>query len=241
MTINRLRELVNEEQLRTPRTVAELMIWMDAVENAIDDDETRHLFRLTKGPNDERIDPCIKVYRDEVFLARVFSESVFNTQDAKIWFPMDGGPADAIVKGWPAEGILTPLQITNAIDGQDDRLRMEMLTAEGSAPGLGPIRRNKATGAIEAVSSAEERSNIVTRQCDLVRSAIRKKVVKSYPLNTWLIVGFDDAIGFRSPWEPQWDCYLPVLRAAVIEMEGSGFRRAYLVGSLTHRYCARIL
>ena len=75
----------------------------------------------------------------------------------------------------------------------------------------------------------------------LISGTIRKKMAKGYPDGTWLLVQFDDGVGFSNTRLTQWENYLPVLRTAILATKDCRFERVYLVGSFANRYCRRIL
>ena len=91
------------------------------------------------------------------------------------------------------------IEVTMADDGEDDYLRMRVLNERGEVSGLGQVSKTgtKKTGltinvAGEMVSQAE----VLIRERKRVSQAIARKLGKSYPPNTLLLLAFDDTMAF---------------------------------------------
>ncbi len=216
--------LITREAIVRPRTREEFFAWvLSVMELGRDNPEERAELRLAAGP--------AKVFRDEVLPFYVFASSHLADPDSTIHFPNDNGPADAI---FDHEGRQIGVQIVQAVDGYDDRLRMEALTRNGSVPGSGPIRRVKSkSGESEIVASSEamNRRDRILRSKKYVSDAIAKKKAKPYPVGTWLLVAFEDHPMFS-------DAERESVRAtAQLELEDSRFERAFLIGRVGPNYC----
>ena len=121
------------DDIRKTRSLAQFRDFYAHVSSAARaSEESRALFRLDSGP--------YKRWRDEVMPLMQFCDALLIPDTAKIQVCADDGPFDAQISGWPADADVTKLEVTRAVDGQNERLRMELLTQQGWAPGAGPIR-----------------------------------------------------------------------------------------------------
>lgn len=231
-----LFETLNFEQLHRPRSYSELVGGMDTIDKLLQSDAAcREEYRLGSGP--------FKVYREEVFPFRVLADQYFCDKAAKFEFPADDGRRDVLVN-WPESNneASNPVEIVNAVDGHDERLRMELLTRERRTPGAGPIRKIKSKGRayrIEAETIAQTQSSIIAKTCKLVADAIEIKADKGlshYPPETWLLVSFDDHVGFESEHD-----YGYITRTAANFARSTNFERVYVVGELHRGFCQQVL
>lgn len=211
-------DLISFDSIRECRTFHELQSWIGQVfEFYFANEERRARFRLDDGP--------FKIFREEVLTVASFLERLGVDENILVGFPADSSELDSIVYGANNE-ILMQLQVVTAVDGYDNRLRMELATATGRAPAFGSIRKDKATKRIvannEAVAAEEELEKLIT----LIDEAIIKKDEKHYPPHTWLLVSFFDSVLI--------DESIPQLIDA-IKSKGyiTQFERIYLVGQST--------
>jgi hypothetical protein len=178
------------DDIRKPRSCSDFLAFVALISRrASSTPEARALFRLESG--------AYKRWRDEVLPLASFCEAENLTGAAVVEIFADDGPVDAQISGWPSPTDAVKVEITRAIDGQDERLRMELLTHSGSAPGAGPIRRVRTNGtnSIDAELEAESHADIVARVAKLACDAIEKKSAKAYPPGTLLLV---DAVEHRA-------------------------------------------
>lgn len=208
--------LVSLDSIRARRTFRDLQSWIGQVfEFYFADEERRARFRLDNSQP-------FKKFREEVLTVAPFLERLGADENLRVMFPADNSPLDSIVYG-TNNVILMQLEVVTAVDGYDNRLRMELATAVGRAPGFGSIKKDKATGRIiahnEAVASDEPLEKLIT----LIDEAIINKDEKSYPPHTWLLVSFFDSALI--------DEAIPQLIDA-IKSKGyaTQFERIYLVG-----------
>ncbi len=181
------------EEIRKPRSWAEFHAFFTTVsDGARANEETKRRFRLESG--------AYKRWRDEVMPLMQFCKAESVADSATIQVFADDGPVDAQISGFPSSADTTTIEITRAIDGQDERLRMELLTEKGSAPGAGPIRRVQLDGVkvIEAELESQSHEDIASRLIRLASDSIIQKGAKKYPPSTWLLV---DAVEFRTATE----------------------------------------
>lgn len=86
------------------------------------------------------------------------------------------------------------IEVTVAGDGEQDYLRMRALNEFGQASGLG--KATKIQKQIIVVDEMLRQSDIVERECANISKAIERKLKKAYPMNTLLLLAFDDTMAF---------------------------------------------
>jgi hypothetical protein len=91
------------------------------------------------------------------------------------------------------------LEVTMAFEGEDDYLRMKALQETGEVAWLSKVIKPKVRKPgwkpiipMEAISQNE----VVLRETEKFKGAIERKVGKSYPVGTMLVIGFDDRMAF---------------------------------------------
>lgn len=91
------------------------------------------------------------------------------------------------------------IEVTMADDGEDDYLRMRVLHEREEVSGLGQVTKTgtKKTGlTIDVAQEMTSQAEILRRERDRVLRAIERKLGKSYPPNTLLLLAFDDTMAF---------------------------------------------
>lgn len=107
--------------------------------------------------------------------------------------PEDDGPYDALIyrgQGSEIESTLS-VQVTY-VHSHEEALRRELLWETGSAPGAGPIHRDKKTGQIVAKSEMIPIELELDKLASDIVALHEKKCRKAYERGTILIVAFDD-------------------------------------------------
>jgi len=89
----------------------------------------------------------------------------------------------------PGGDIARRFQITTAIDGRTEKLRLRQLTRVGHVDGLAKLNTNDE---IPDDVLPSDRYRLIQEMAEYVRGAINRKTAKSYPPGYTLIVGFDD-------------------------------------------------
>lgn len=221
------------EDLRLPRSCDGLERWVANIIKAIpDSDEGREWIRL-----DDRVG---KRLREEVFPFRVFARSVLAGRDVRISFPADNGTCDVLVdlheNGNPRQ---IRIEIVNAINGRDEKLRMEHLTRAGTVSVFGEIEKvklgpGKHNYKIEVQPAAARRDDIVRKSGELVSAVVDRKLRNAYPAGTWLVISFDP-IALPRPEDYE-------LMAAIAQerAKNSKFERVYLVGDSASNFCRQV-
>lgn len=92
------------------------------------------------------------------------------------------------------------IEITQAIDGYDLALRMEVMDRDGFVPLTGPIRkvghRGTLNRAVKATLLMEDLSDRCAKHLSLVEAAVTRKARRQYGENFILLVVVDDYLGF---------------------------------------------
>lgn len=210
-----LSKLITQEKLQTSRNIRDFRRWiLDAQSQFDQTEESRKFARLTKG--------SMQIYRDEVLPVLNLIDRLPIPDDSTIRFPCNG-PFDAeIFTADNAEFAM--IQVVNAVDGQDTRLRMELLTELGHVSAFGEIARDKKSGEICSTGIAVEATEYAAEVASLVKKAIRLKMVKHYPSKTWLLVNFMDSLLREA-------AISSVVSAAKSVIIPSKFKTVFLVGT----------
>lgn len=113
------------------------------------------------------------------------------------------------------------IEVTMADDGEDDYLRMRVLHERGEVSGLGQVTKTgtKRTGlTVNVASEMVSQADVLDREHNRVSQAIARKLGKSYPPNTLLLLAIDDTMAFDrrdniANLEAVLSDYLPQLQA----------------------------
>lgn len=131
------------------------------------------------------------------------------------------------------------IEMTYAKNGQDERLRLEVLTKEGNVNALGEITVSgtKASGrAIKVEDEAVDHTKVRQAALDLVQERLGGKSNKQYGKNHILVVVVDDYLPFQGEEDKGvLMCYTQVALSRLNLNVGA----VYLLGS-SGAYCARV-
>lgn len=184
---------ITTDQIEKKKSPSEIYEWVfSTFDNFITKEEVTSLRMLTYAE--------IKVFVEESYPLAYFCHHFFSEDNSvKINQKVGNQSYDAIVEGCDK---FDYIEITNAINGYDERLRNEELDRTGSVVGAGGIMvtGTKASGnqTITFESIAVSHDGIKEEQKELILKIVRKKSQKEYPDNTMLIVGFPDNISFKT-------------------------------------------
>lgn len=219
-----------ETEMRRERTPEGLLDWIDRLNAEIaSSDEDRKRLRLATGP--------IKLLFEEVRPLALFGRWLAKDHALLTVEPMASKEArcDGIIRSasWDSPQMV---EVTMAIDGYGEHLRMLHLNEFGSAPAAGDIqflREFGKTKVKETSLMAHESSTLRRRACNLIRDAADKKLAKDYPPNMWLLIAFDDHLGFMKGREPREETYAGFQEFVqnCILTNGGSFAAVFVVGS----------
>lgn len=179
------------EQQRSPQ---ELKLWVASVfEKFGTSDDTKNYMRTKKG--------LTKPFVEEIVPLSTIADHKYRGRSDVVLKPKFGNQAyDAeIVIGDQKAHQTIKVEIGNAIDGQDDILRMEYLIQHGHVYLSGGASRTgtKASGGQVTVENACERhEEALEKRLVLIQELIQHKLVKQYESGTLLVIVFDDYLPF---------------------------------------------
>ena len=131
------------------------------------------------------------------------------------------------------------IEMTYAKDGQDERLRLKVLTKEGNVNALGNIKVSgtKASGrTIKVENEAVDHTDVRRVALDLVKERLNGKSNKQYGKDHILVVIVDDYLLFRTDEDKE--VLMRYTQAALLELN-LNVGAVYLLGS-SGAYCARV-
>lgn len=174
-------DILTLSDYETPRTSKEMRLWWRSKFD---------LFAVTKEG---------RAYaREEKGLSKKFHEEAQPMLEYMRRFPpppdtrcqLLGGNQEA--DGWylsSTGAVMRKFQITTAIDGRTEKLRLRQLTRVGHVDGLAKLN---ADDEIPDDALPSDRYQLIQEMAGYVLAAIARKNAKNYPPGYTLIVGFDD-------------------------------------------------
>lgn len=194
----RLNELLSpggpiEAEARKERTPAELLSWVDQTHRDLAaSEEDRKWLRLQDG--------LVKILLDEVrplalfgiWLAKKYPRLTVKPTVSKEQ-EQDGSLRSP---DWPNS---RQVEVTVAKDGYHENLRMLHLNRFHRAPANGKISFFRSGGRPHPVitpTRMRAADETRTETYGLIMDAAEKKLRKSYPRDIWLLIAFDDHVGF---------------------------------------------
>lgn len=131
------------------------------------------------------------------------------------------------------------VELTYAKDGYDERLRLKVLSSEGTVSAVGrlTVSGTKASGhKIEVENESFDHVEVRTAALTLVKERLAGKSNKQYGATHVLVVVVDDYLPFRT--EEDQEVLMTETQSIVTDMK-LDFGAVYLLGS-SGRYCARV-
>lgn len=141
----------------------------------------------------------------------------------------DSGVADGRIEERGFRERTFDVQVTY-VEDYEGALRRELMQQQGYAPGAGPIARTRASGAIVAQVTAVDFDHKLKQTASGIAKLFSKKVSKSYPENTALLIAFDDMtlLGFNM-WRE-----LLALTQERATLSASNFIAVYIINCATN-------
>lgn len=218
-------QILIPDEMRQPRTADQLKAWTgNRMEQFSKTTELKHYFRLRKG--------MCRALCQEIIPLGVVLRRLYGSRSDVFGVPSVGDqPFDArILDESTTPTTETFVQITYAIDGHDESIRMEVLNSTGGVAIASPMHHSgtKRSGrSVEVPLEMVSVDSIATEAARLIVRAIRHKRSKTYPAGYILIVGVDDMLVGDSE------------RAKLVEREvrkvikgkGSEFARTFVAGA----------
>ena len=131
------------------------------------------------------------------------------------------------------------VEFTYAKDGYDERLRLKVLSSEGTVNALGKITVSgtKVSGQrIEVENEAVDHIEVRTAAMSLVKERLAGKANKQYGRNHVLVIVVDDYLPFRTEEDKE---VLMKHTQSIVAGVKLDFGAVYLLGS-SGKYCARV-
>jgi len=220
-----LHKGIGIEELTKKRTPSELLSWVKwKMEQIGSTDEGERALRLREG--------LAKQLVEEVYPLAIFGWRKFGNTDQILMQPIIGNQSyDAVVtdlKSKPASE--SYVEITQSHEGENDYLRRLVLQWQGFTFGHSPVikKGTKKTRLQVSIPPKAVRLDEVARdELKRIFDAARRKAAKYYPINTSLIIVFDDDLFFRRTVD---DAYLDTFVKENILKLDLRFSILYIIG-----------
>jgi len=188
-------EVINIEELTKKRTPSELLNWVKwKMEQIGSTNQGERALRLHEG--------LAKQLMEEVYPLALFGWRKFGDTNQILMQPIIGNQGyDAIVtdlRSKPASK--SYIEITQSHEGENDYLRRLVLQLQGVTFGHSPVikRGTKKTRLqISIAPKATTPGEVAEDELKRIFNAARRKEAKYYPINTSLVIVFDDDWFFR--------------------------------------------
>jgi hypothetical protein len=189
-------EILNRNDIIAPRSPAEFHKWMSEKNEELSATPETTLYARSGAE-------LPKKFYDEIYPLALFVNREFgNIQGAIVTPNLDNDNFDATIAFHDGKKIF--IEITQAKDGYDDSLRMEVLAKEGAVSLTSPIirvqgRRRSPERVVEIPPPLilKDRRETLEKNLRLVESAVRNKAGRQYGRNFILLVAVDDSWPFR--------------------------------------------
>ena len=186
-------EDISREELTKKRTPSELMSWVEWKREQIasTEDGERALI-LHEG--------LAKQFKEEVYPLAIFGQRKFGNTDQILMQPIIGKRYDAVVTDLRSNRVSQSyIEITQSHEGENDYLRRLVLSRQGFVFYGPPNKKGtKKTGLqVSIPAKAFELGEVAEGELKRILEAARRKEAKDYPINTSLIIFFNDNLTFR--------------------------------------------
>ncbi|HEX3357698.1 MAG TPA: hypothetical protein VHS31_12075 [Tepidisphaeraceae bacterium] len=210
-------------ECQVERTPLQLKRWADEQLKQIGSTQVgKSAIRLRRG--------IAKQFIEEVYPLGLWASRVYgDRQDIRCKPVLGNQSYDAVI----TDCATTPhrefrIEITQAMEGYDDHLRMEYMERHGGVSMIGKPQRSgtRADRKIDVPFEAAGHGTLIGRAEEQVRSALANKAVKAYAPNTSLLVMMEDAYY-------EWDGDFSDLDALLLDWAKSGqsqFDAVYVLG-----------
>jgi len=218
-------ELINIQELTKKRTPSELLSWVEwKMEQIGSTNEGARALTLHEG--------LAKYLTEEVYPLAIFGWRKFGNTDQILMQPIIGNQGyDAIVTDLRSEPASESyIEITQSHEGENDYLRRLVLQLQGITFGHSPVikRGTKKTGLqVSMAPKATTPGEVAEGELKRIFNAARRKEAKDYPINTSLIIVFNDDWFFQRAVD---DRYLDTfVQNNILKLE-LRFSMLYLIG-----------
>jgi hypothetical protein len=184
-------KILTREDYESPRTLEEFVAWWDTIHNSYAiTKEGRGYAREGKG--------LAKRFYDEAHPMLAYMRQHPPAPLIRCQILAGDGEADSVYLD-PSSAVVRKFQITVAIDGRTEKLRLRQLTRDGHVDALAKLNENDE---IPQVVEDDEGPNApaaydhlfrVEEMAAQISAALEKKIAKGYGPDFTLIVGFSDS------------------------------------------------
>lgn len=179
--------------LEQPQTAGSYLAWVKGLieQVKLEDPDGLRKIRLRVG--------LAKELMQEAFPIGLFASKYFDgSAEVDISLKVGSQNYDAVVydRRENPSGI-SYIEVTMASEGEADNLRMSRLHETGQVSGLGRVFKTgtKKTGqVIKVEAEAVSQEEILAKERRIISEAIERKLEKTYPAQTALLVAFDDTM-----------------------------------------------
>lgn len=184
---------ISIDELTKKRTPPELFSWVQwKREQIASTEEGERALILHEG--------LAKQFEEEVYPLAIFGQRKFGNTDQILIQPIIGKGYDAVVTDLRSNPVSQSyIEITQSHEGENDYLRRLVLSRQGFVF-YGPAikKGTKKTGLhVSIPAKAFEIREFAEGELKRIFDAARRKEAKDYPINTSLIIFFNDSLTFR--------------------------------------------
>lgn len=181
--------MISKEDIETFRTPEQFIEWVNDTLSQFDTRDKKILIRSKSKPE-------YKVFLEESYPLMLFCKRYFNntTEEIQLKQILGNQTFDVMVENHIQ---FQYIEITQAINGEIEALRMEQLNSVGYVSASGPISVKGTKKQLERIVKFDEYDEnmkvlIEKFPMELIEECVDKKIKKAYPLNTFLLIVFDD-------------------------------------------------
>jgi hypothetical protein len=183
-------EGISIEEFTKKRTPSELLSWVNWKREQIASTEEREkTLILHEG--------LTKQFAEEVYPLALFGQRKYGDTDQILMQPIIGNQSyDAVITDLGSKPAFESyVEITQAHEGENDYLFRFVLSRQGIAFGYSPPIKTgtKKTGlGVSIPPKVVSPSEVATKELKKIVDAAKRKAAKDYPINTSLIIVFED-------------------------------------------------
>lgn len=186
--------VLSPAELEETHTAADYLQWVQGLISRVQSEPNgQEQIRLRRGLAHELMNEALPIGRLAI---KYFGAS----ERVRISLKIGNQTFDASVTDERNDSSLVQyIEVTTAGDGEDDYLRMRVLHERGEVSGLGRVTKSgtKKSGlSIDVAAEMAPQREVLRRERDRLSKAINRKLGKSYPPNTLLLLAIDDTMAF---------------------------------------------
>ncbi len=225
--------ILQRADMEVPRSPRELCDWVDS--------RASELSKTRKGKAYARSGAILpKKLWEEVRPLGLFALCRYGAEGVRCTPNLSNDNYDGKIEFLDAPVPPVYVEFTYAKDGHDERLRLKVLSSEGSVNAAGKITVSgtKASGQSIKVENEEvDHVDVRNAALALLKDRLAGKTNKHYGRNHVLVVVVDDYLPFRT--EEDQEVLMKQVQSIVSDMK-LDFGAVYLLGS-SGKYCARVI